>query len=58
VKSGPTLLSGCEAAPHDFAVTKSWYVMIQNCLKVDPLPYLAGMRGAGVGLYKFNSVHP
>jgi hypothetical protein len=32
--------------------------MIQNCLKVDPLPYLAGMRGAGVGLYKFNSVHP
>jgi len=38
---------GPEAAPHDFAVTKSWYVMIQNCLKVDPLPYLVGMRGAG-----------
>ena len=36
-----------QAAPHDFAVTESWYVMIQNCLKVDPLPYLAGVRGAG-----------
>ena len=49
VERGETvhLLDGCEAAPHDFAVTDSWYVMIQNCLKVDPLPYLAGIRGAG-----------
>lgn len=40
-------MSGCEAAPHDFAVTESWYVMIQNCLRVDPLLYLAGVKGAG-----------
>ena len=38
---------GCVAAPHDFAVTESWYVMIQNCLRVDPLLYLAGVKGAG-----------
>ena len=44
------MLSGCEAAPHDFAVTQSWYVMIQNCLQVDPLPYLLGVRGAGESL--------
>ena len=36
-----------EAAPHDFAVTASWYVMIQNCLRVDPGPYLLGLKGAG-----------
>jgi carotenoid cleavage dioxygenase-like enzyme len=40
-------MSGCEAAPHDFAVTNSWYVMVQNCLRVDPLMYLAGVKGAG-----------
>jgi len=41
------LLDECETAPHDFAVTKSWYVMIQNQIKVAPLPYLAGVKGAG-----------
>jgi hypothetical protein len=28
------LIDECETAPHDFAVTKSWYVMIQNQIKV------------------------
>jgi len=40
-------LAGCEAAPHDFAVTRSWYVLIQNQLRVRPGPYLAGLKGAG-----------
>ena len=40
-------LAGCEAAPHDFAVTRSWYVLVQNCLRVNPGPYLAGLKGAG-----------
>ena len=41
------VMEGCEAAPHDFGVTKKWYVMIQNRLGIDPLPYLAGVKGAG-----------
>lgn len=40
-------LAGCEAAPHDFGVTQSWYVMVQNCLRINPVPYLAGVKGAG-----------
>jgi len=31
----------CKVAPHDFAVTNTWYVMIQNALKMKPLEYLA-----------------
>ena len=47
--SAPTThkLDACEAAPHDFAVTESSYVLIQNRLKVDPAPYVLGMKGAG-----------
>ena len=41
------VLDGCEAAPHDFAVTASHYVLIQNRLKVDPAPYVLGAKGAG-----------
>jgi all-trans-8'-apo-beta-carotenal 15,15'-oxygenase len=40
-------LANCEAAPHDFAVTKMRYVLIQNRLKVDPGPYVLGLKGAG-----------
>ena len=40
-------LAACEAAPHDFAVTESKYVLIQNRLKVDPGPYVLGLKGAG-----------
>jgi carotenoid cleavage dioxygenase-like enzyme len=40
-------LDACEAAPHDFAVTQNHYVLIQNRLKVDPVPYLLGLKGAG-----------
>lgn len=41
------VMEGCEAAPHDFGVTAKWYVMIQNRLGIDPLPFLAGVKGAG-----------
>ena len=41
------VMEGCEAAPHDFGVTKRWYVMIQNRLGIDPLPFLIGAKGAG-----------
>ena len=41
------VLDACEAAPHDFAVTASHYVLIQNRLKVDPAPYVLGAKGAG-----------
>ena len=30
-----------------FAVTRSWYVLVQNCLRVNPGPYLAGLKGRG-----------
>jgi len=41
------VMEGCEAAPHDFGVTEKWYVMIQNRLGIDPLPFLVGVKGAG-----------
>ena len=41
------VMEGCEAAPHDFGVTEKWYVMIQNRLGIDPLPFLVGAKGAG-----------
>jgi len=41
------VMNGCEAAPHDFGVTAKWYVMIQNRLGIDPLPFLMGVKGAG-----------
>ena len=40
-------LEGCEAAPHDFGVTPKYYAMAVNNLTIDPLPYIAGLKGAG-----------
>ncbi|KAG5178275.1 retinal pigment epithelial membrane protein-domain-containing protein [Tribonema minus] len=38
---------GCAVNPHDFALTPNHYVFIENRGKVDLLPYLSGLAGAG-----------
>ena len=39
------VLSECSMAPHDFAVTESYYVFVLNQLEIDLLPYMLGLKG-------------
>jgi carotenoid cleavage dioxygenase-like enzyme len=50
VASRSHALTDCSSAPHDYGVTKKNYVMVQNRLDVDPLPYVLGQKGAAKSL--------
>eukprot|EP00746_Dinoflagellata_sp_MGD_P039509 gnl/MRDRNA2_/MRDRNA2_195288_c0_seq1.p1 gnl/MRDRNA2_/MRDRNA2_195288_c0~~gnl/MRDRNA2_/MRDRNA2_195288_c0_seq1.p1 ORF type:complete len:612 (+),score=90.42 gnl/MRDRNA2_/MRDRNA2_195288_c0_seq1:56-1837(+) len=43
-------LKDCETAPHDFGVTASKYVMIQNRLDIDKGSYVLGLKAAANAL--------
>ena len=32
-------------APHDFAITPSWYVFAHNAMALEVLPFVAGLKG-------------
>jgi len=39
------VLADCSMAPHDFAVTESYYVFVVNQLEIDLAPYMLGFKG-------------
>eukprot|EP00747_Dinoflagellata_sp_TGD_P127180 gnl/TRDRNA2_/TRDRNA2_174375_c0_seq1.p1 gnl/TRDRNA2_/TRDRNA2_174375_c0~~gnl/TRDRNA2_/TRDRNA2_174375_c0_seq1.p1 ORF type:complete len:617 (+),score=63.14 gnl/TRDRNA2_/TRDRNA2_174375_c0_seq1:430-2280(+) len=44
------VMKNCENAPHDFGVTASRYIMVQNRFTVEPLQYVLGLQSAVQGL--------
>ena len=46
VASRKHVLGDCAAAPHDFGVTQTRYVMFQNRLDLEAVPYVLGMKAA------------
>lgn len=39
------VLNESSMAPHDFAVTESYYIFVVNQLEIDLLPYVTGLKG-------------
>ena len=31
---------------HDFAITPNWAIFLQNAIKINPFPFLFGLKGA------------
>ena len=46
------LMSSTAIAPHDFSITKNYYVFIENRAGGDTIPYLLGKNTYNIYFYK------